>query len=74
MIGSALTCLLLLRSSKSVAEKNGRVQAVYCLRDGDVVFCVGERKVESGSSSGMDTEELKTKDLRATKGKTGKCW
>ena len=46
-----LTYLLLLRASELFAEDDGRVDAVYCLRGGNVAFYAGERQVEGGSST-----------------------
>lgn len=38
-----LTYLILLRVSELLAEDDGRVHTVYCLRGGDVAFYAGER-------------------------------
>ena len=66
-IGLALTYLLLLRASELFVEDDGRVHAVYCLRE-NVAFYAGERQVEGGSSPEVDTVVVR---FRGSKGDRG---
>lgn len=70
-IGLELVYLILRETSLLFGEDVGRVHTVYCQRGGDVAFRAGERHVEGGSRSRVDTVEEDSDVLRAKKGSAG---
>lgn len=55
---------MLLRKAELFAEDDGRVHAVNCLRGEDKAFYAGESLAERGSSSGVDTVEVRFRDSK----------